>query len=67
MTRTDALKMAAENMLEQFRPLVETHPEFNVITLTLRIRPDNTIHTVQLAPSYETHPHAHPSIEKFNW
>ena len=67
MTRCDALQAAALQMLEQFRPLLDGPANIKSVQLDLKIRPDNTVHTMHLAPSFETHPNGKPSIDKFTW
>jgi len=67
MTRCDALIYAATRMLEQFRPMLDGTANIKSVQLDLRISPDNKVHTMNLAPSFETHPNGKPSIEKFTW
>ncbi len=67
MTRTDALIFAATKMLEQFRPMLDSTASIKSVQLDLKIRPDNTIHTMTLAPGFETHPNGHPQVDKFSW
>ena len=67
MNRTDALIYAATKMLEQFRPLLDSTASIKTVQLDLKIRPDNTIHTMTLSPGFETHPVEKPGIEKFTF
>ena len=67
VSRCDALQFAAHAMLEQFRPLLDGTANIKSVQLDLRISADNKIHSVNLSPSFETHPVAHPSIDKFTW
>jgi hypothetical protein len=61
-SRCDALKLAAAAILEQFRPLLDTHTSIRAVHLELRIRAqDSVIHTVSLSPRFETHPEEYAS------
>ena len=67
LSRCDALQFAAHAMLEQFRQLLDGPSSIKSVQLDLRISPDNKVHTMHLAPSFETHPNGKPSIDKFTW
>jgi len=66
-TRCDALQEAARQLLEQFRPMLDGNQAIKSVHLELKIRPDNTVHTADLAPRFETHPQAKPGIEKYDF
>lgn len=66
-TRCDELIEAAREILERFRPLLDSSANIKAVHLDLKIRQDNTIHTANLAPLFESHPVSKAGIEKFDW
>jgi hypothetical protein len=66
-SRCDALQTEALRILEQFRPMLDSNAGIKSVHLDLRIRPDNSVHTSSLAPTFETHPHQRNGLEKFDF
>jgi hypothetical protein len=66
-TRCDALQAAAVQLLEQFRVMLDSGTGIKSVHIDLRIRPDNSVHTANLAPMFESHPISKNGLEKFDW
>ena len=65
MTRCDALKYAAAQMLERFRVLLDGPTAIKSVTLELKITPDGRVMNACLSPEFEAQPIGKPQIEKY--
>ena len=67
MTRTDALQLAAHEMLEKFRALLDGPASIRSVQLDLKITPDNRVRSALLSPMFEHAPNGRPVIERYDF